>query len=508
MATLEEIIKLTKDPSNEKDRVLIAKAYDFAEKAHKNQKRFSGEPYFLHLTETAKILAGLGKGPVTIAAGLLHDSIEDAGIAPEMIEKEFSKEIRFLVEGVTKLGKLRYRGVERYVESLRKLFVAMSQDLRVLIIKLADRLHNMRTLQYVRKEKQKRIALETLEIYAPLAYRLGIRKLNRELEDLAFPYVYPEDHKKVEEILKKKHYETIAHLEKLRKTIVKGLTKSGITKIHTDYRVKGLYSLYKKLERKNWDIDSVYDIMAVRVIVPTIEDCYRVLGTIHSIWRPLPGRIKDYIAFPKPNGYRSLHTTIFTGDGSIMEIQIRSEEMHREAEYGVVSHFGYKEKIDLTSVKNATMAWVKQFLPLLSFGEKLNGNSSSVVTGDVPAWLRELAKIESGKSQHEEFMKEIKADFFKTRVFVFTPKGDVVDLPTDSTPIDFAYAIHSDIGDHMSGAKVNGKLVSLDTTLKNGDIVEIQVKENAKPSSRWLDLAKTTMAKKHIKTCLENRKQL
>lgn len=507
MATLEEILKLMKNPPDEKGAALIAKSYHFAEEAHKGQKRFSGDSYFLHLTETAKILAILGKGPITIAAGLLHDSIEDAGVASETIEKEFGKEIKFLVEGVTKLGKLRYRGAERYVESLRKLFVAMSQDLRVLIIKLADRLHNMRTLQYVRKEKQKRIALETLEIYAPLAYRLGIRKLNRELEDLAFPFVHPEDYKKVEEILKKKHRETISHLEKLRKTIVKGLTKSGVTNIHTDYRVKGLYSLYKKLERKNWDIDGIYDILAVRVIVPTIEDCYRVLGTIHSIWRPLPGRIKDYIAFPKPNGYRSLHTTIFTGDGSIMEIQIRSEDMHREAEYGVVSHFGYKEKLDIDSIKNATMAWVKQFLPLLSFGEKLNGSASPISTGDVPAWLRELAKIESGKNQHEDFIKEIKADFFKTRVFVFTPKGDVVDLPTDSTPIDFAYAIHSDIGDHMAGAKVGGKLVSLDTVLKNGDIVEIRVKENAKPSSKWLDIAKTTMAKKHIKTYLENHKR-
>jgi len=502
MASLEEIIKLMRETPNEKDSALIAKAYAFAEKAHTGQKRFSGDPYFLHLTETAKILAELGKGPITISAGLLHDSIEDANISPETIEKEFGKEIRFLVEGVTKLGKLRYRGVERYVESLRKLFVAMSQDLRVLIIKLADRLHNMRTLQYVRKEKQKRIASETLEIYAPLAYRLGIRKLNRELEDLAFPYVYPEEYEKVKEMLKKKHKETLGHLDQLRKSIVKGLTKAGITKIHTDYRVKGLYSLYQKLLRKNWDIDSVYDLLAVRVIVPTIEDCYRVLGTIHSIWRPLPGRIKDYIAFPKPNGYRGLHTTIFTGDGSIMEIQIRSEEIHREAEYGVVSHFGYKEKLDLKTITNSSMTWIKQFLPLLSFGERLNKENSSVMGGDVPIWLRELAKIESGQSQHEDFIKEIKADFFKTRIFIFTPKGDVVDLPGDASPIDFAYAIHSDIGDHMAGAKVNGKLVSLDTTLKNGDIVEILTKEKSKPTTKWLDIAKTTMAKRHIKALL------
>src|SRR3989344_4626666 len=505
MASFEEIIKLMKESPSIKDQAFISKAYHFAEEAHKTQKRFSGDPHFLHLTETAKILAEIAKGPITIAAGLLHDSIEDANVSPETIKKEFGEEVLFLVEGVTKLGKLRYRGVERYVESLRKLFVAMSQDLRVLIIKLSDRLHNMRTLQYVRKEKQKRIAQETLEIYAPLAYRLGIRKLNRELEDLAFPYVYPEEYEKVKELLKKKHRETIGHLEKLRKSIIKGLTKAGIRDIRTDYRVKGLYSLYQKLLRKNWDIDSVYDLLAVRVIVPTMEDCYRVLGTIHSIWRPLPGRIKDYIAFPKPNGYRSIHTTIFTGDGSIMEIQIRSEEMHKEAEYGVVSHFGYKEKLDLKKITNDSMSWIKQFLPLLSFGERLNKENSTIVSGDVPSWLRELAKIESGKSQHEEFIKEIKADFFKTRIFIFTPNGDVVDLPSDSSPIDFAYAIHSDVGNHLSGAKVNSKLVSLDTKLKNGDIVEIVTKDSAKPTAKWLDLAKTTMAKKHIKTALGDK---
>ncbi len=502
MATLEEIIKLLKEPT-EKDLALVKKAYEFAEEAHKDQKRFSGDPYFVHLSEVAKILAGLGVGATTVAAGLLHDSIEDAAVAPETVEKEFSKEIRFLVEGVTKLGKLRYRGVERYVESLRKLFVAMSQDLRVLIIKLCDRLHNMRTLQHVRLEKQRRIAEETLEIYAPLAYRLGIRRLNRELEDLAFPYVYPKEYAKVQELLRTKSRENMDHLKKLRKSIVKGLTKAGITNFHTDYRIKGLYSLYQKLVRKGWNIDAIYDILAVRIIVPSIEDCYRVLGTIHSIWRPLPGRIKDYIAFPRTNGYQSLHTTIFTGDGSIMEIQIRTEEMHRSAEYGVVSHFSYKERLDAKKLVGTGLTWIKQFLPLLSYGERIERMGDlSVLSGDVPAWLRELAKVESAENSHDEFMKEIKADFFNTRAFVFTPKGDVVDLPSDANLVDFAYAIHSDIGDHMAGARVNGKLVSLDTTLRNGDIVEILVKENAKPSQKWLDLAKTTLAKKHIRSTL------
>jgi GTP pyrophosphokinase len=502
MSTLPEIINLMKERDPE-GVLLVTKAYNFAEKAHKDQKRFSGDPYFVHLSETAKILAGLGMGAKTISAGLLHDSIEDANVSPELVEKEFGKEIRFLVEGVTKLGKLRYHGAERYVESLRKLFVAMAQDLRVLIIKLADRLHNMRTLQYVRKDKQHRIALETLEIYAPLAYRLGIRKLNRELEDLAFSYVYPDEFKKVQELLKSKGHETREHLEKLRKSIMKGLAKSGITNIQTDYRVKSIYSLYQKLLRKYWDIDSVYDIMAVRVIVPTVEDCYKVLGVVHKIWRPLPGRIKDYIAFPKPNGYRSLHTTIFTGDGSIMEIQIRTKDMQKESEYGIVSHIGYKEKFDLHDIKNAGINWIKQFLPLFSIGEKLEKeNLPAAISGDVPTWLGQLAKIESDHGQHDDFIKEIKADFFKTRVFVFTPKGDVVDLPTEASPVDFAYAIHSDVGDHMTGARVNGKMVAIDTILKNGDIVEILVKENARPSHRMLDSAKTSLAKKHIRNAM------
>jgi GTP pyrophosphokinase len=507
MATFEEIIAPIENLSEE-DKKLIKKAYDFAEEAHKNQKRFSGDPYFLHLTETAKILAETNMGALTISAGLLHDSIEDANITPETIEKEFGKEIMFMVEGVTKLGKLRYRGVQRYVESLRKLFVAMSQDLRVLIIKLCDRLHNKRTLEYVRPEKQRRIALETIEIYAPLAYRLGIRKLNRELEDLAFPYVYPEEYKKAKKLLKKKSQETSKNLEKLRKSIMKYLAKSGITRVHIDYRIKGIYSLYKKLERKEWDIDAIYDIMATRVIVKNVEDCYKALGLIHGHWRPLPGRIKDYIAFPKPNGYQSLHTTIFTGDGGITEVQIRTEEMHKDSEYGIASHFGYKENFDEKSFKNRTAtSWLTQFMPLFKSSSKLGGNSKNgVINGDVPTWLKELAKIETKPEHHEEFINDIKADFFKNRVFVFTPKGDVVDLPYNATPIDFAYAIHSNIGDHMSGVKINGKLVSIDTPLKNGDIVEVQVKENSKPTTRWVEIAKTSLAKRHIKGLLSKKK--
>lgn len=504
---VKEILELIKEPSKE-DIALIEHAYTFAEEAHKDHKRFSGEPYFVHLFETAKILAEIGMGPISIAAGLLHDSIEDVGVKAETIEKQFGKEILFLVEGVTKLGKLRYSGAERHIESLRKLFVAMSQDLRVLIIKLADRLHNMRTLQYVRPKKRERIALETLQIYAPLAYRLGIRRFSRELDDLAFPYVHPKEYERVKLLMRQKGKESIEHLEKFLKSIKKGLAKSGITDIHTLFRVKGLYSLYRKLDRKEWDIAKVYDISAARIIVPTIEDCYRVLGAIHAIWRPLPGRIKDYIAFPKPNGYRGIHTTIFTGDGSIVEVQIRTDEMHRQAEYGIASHFEYKDRLNPKKTDGLNVSWVKQFLPSFTWGNKATEPhpGKRVLNGDVPSWVKDLASYESN-TEGNEFIENLKTDFFEDRIFIFTPKGDVVDLPVGSSPVDFAYAIHSEVGDHMVGAKVGGKLVSLDTQLRNGDIVEIITKASSHPTTKWIDFAKTTIAKRKIKAFLEGSAQ-
>jgi GTP pyrophosphokinase len=511
--SVEEILKLMDSPTEE-DKELIRKAYNFAETAHQSQKRYSGEPYFVHAFETAKILAELGLGTISISAGLLHDILEDAGVKPETIEKEFGKEILFLVEGVTKLGKLRYHGAERHIESLRKLFVAMSQDLRVLIIKLSDRLHNMRTLQYVPKEKQKRIASETLEIYAPLAYRLGIRKLNRELEDLSFSYVYPKEYEETKNLLKQKKKEDLEHLEKFSKSIKKGLAKSEITNITTDYRVKNLYSLFQKLKRKDNDIEKIYDILALRVIVPEVEDCYKVLGAIHAIWRPLPGRIKDYIAFPKPNGYHGLHTTVFTGDGNIVEIQIRTQEMHHDAEYGIASHFAYKKNtLGKKSGYVGNMAWFKQFLPSFIFGEPIKDSPANATTvygascKGVPNWVKDLAQFEKSDNPDQiEFIDNLKTDFFSNRIFIFTPKGDVIDLPIDSSPIDFAYAIHSDIGNHMTGAKVNGKMASFDQKLQNGDIVEIITKESAHPNIKWLEFAKTTMAKKHIKGAVEGKK--
>jgi GTP pyrophosphokinase len=359
----------------------------------------------------------------------------------------------------------------------------------------------MQTIGELPQEKRDRIALETLEIFAPLAYRLGIRKLNRELEDLAFPYVYPEDYERVKKLLKTKSSETSRHLERFHKSVKRALAKEGITKIQTGYRFKGLFSLRRKLVRKDWDIDKIYDISALRIIVPTIADCYQALGVIHTVWRPLPGRIKDYIAFPKPNNYRGIHTTIFTGDGSIMEVQIRTEEMHRKTEYGM--HFEYKETMENPKSNFSKMAWIKRFFPAFILGNKEIKSNTEAPSKVVPAWIRNLSEYDKEMSDNEDYVEDIKVDFFGDRVFVFTPKGDVIDLPKDSNPIDFAYAIHSGIGNHMSGAKVNGKLVSLNTTLQNGDIIEIISKTNAHPSSKWIELAKTVLAKKHIRSALE-----
>ena len=506
MAAVKDIVDKMRSPSKE-DIALITKAYVFAEEAHKDHSRYSGEPYFVHLFETGKNLAELGMDPQTIAAGLLHDSIEDARVKEETIEKEFGKEILFLIQGVTKLGALKYRGAERHTESLRKLFVAMAEDIRVIIIKLVDRLHNMRTLEHVPEEKQRRIALETLEIYAQLAYRLGIGKLKGELEDLAFPYVYPTEYATVKKLLDEKNLQTIKILEGVRTALLKKLTEEKAPVIHTDYRVKRLYSLYRKLKEKQMDVEKIYDLAALRVIVPTIADCYQVLGIIHGMWQPLPGRIKDYIAFPKPNGYRSLHTTIFTGDGGIAEIQIRTEEMHREAEFGIASHLLYTEG-ETKAGLYGNLVWLMSLLPGSGLIKKIRGNGDvepleKATQAQVPEWIKELANHQG--EEPKEFMENLRRDFFEHRVFVFTPKGDVIDLPVDSSPLDFAYAIHSEIGDHTAGAKVNGKMVSLETPLKNGDIVEIVTKHSSKPTRKWLDIVKTLLAKRHIKNLLDEQ---
>lgn len=515
MATLAEIISAMKIAPSKEEADLVSRAYHFAEKAHAPQKRYSGEPYFVHITETARNLAELGMGPTTIAAGLLHDVLEDGNTPVPEIEKQFGKDIFFLVEGVTKLGKIRYHGSKRHNESLRKLFVAMSQDVRVLIIKLADRLHNMETLQYVPEHKRLRIAEETLQIYAPIAYRLGIRKLQRELENLSFPYVHPKEYKEIETILKGRKKEDAQRLEKFHKSIVKALAKAGLTKIKTDYRIKSIFSLYKKYVRKEKNIEKIYDVLAIRIIVPTIEDCYKVLGTIHATWRPLPGRIKDYIAFPKPNGYRAIHTTIFTGDGAIIDVHIKTDEMHKESEYGIASHLTFKGEFGKSEGGGnpafAWFAWITKLLPRL-FNIKRGPAGTTFVSSekatDIPTWIKELAEYQSAlATEKDDYIDNLKADFFDERIFVFTPKGDVVDLPIHSTPIDFAYSIHSDIGDHMAGAKVNGKLVSFDSSLKNGDIVEVIVKPSSTPTQKWLEIVKTNMARRHIKAVLEKAEQ-
>ncbi len=495
----EEIIQLLDSPKSE-DKLLIKKAYDFAFRAHNGQLRKSGQPYFIHVYETAKILAGLKMSPETVVAGFLHDSIEDGVASEAEIKKEFGDEIFFLVNGVTKLGKVKYQGTEKHIESLRKFLVATAQDIRVLIVKLADRLHNMRTLEFVPELKQKRIALETLEIYAPLAYRLSIRMLSRELEDLAFKFLEPKEYEKTIEILKNTQSKALPELEKFIKSLKKALAENNITEFSTDFRQKGIYSFYKKYKDHDEDVSQIYDVLAARVCVPNITDCYKVLGIIHANWRPLPGRIKDYIASPKPNGYKSLHTTVFTGDGSIIEIQIRTDEMQYIAEYGIASHLSYKQHGSKTT---SNEDWFAQFLP------KITNFSEAKDSKEVPKWMIEL--VESQKNikndlEKREFIEDLKVDFFNQRIFVLTPKGDVVDLPLGATVLDFAFAIHSSIGEHTSGAKLNNKMVSLDTQIKNGDIVEILTKESAKPSAKWLEIVKTNMARRHISNYLEKVK--
>jgi len=511
MFSAQDIYTKLTDPT-EADRNLVVKAYEYAEKAHKGHTRYSGEPYMVHVAAVGYKLADMGMGARTIAAGLLHDTIEDTPVTDEDIRREFGEEILFLVEGVTKLSSVRYYGTDRHNESLRKLFVATSQDIRVLIIKLIDRLHNMETLEHVPKEKQTRIATETLEIYVAVAYRLGMNRIRKELEDLAFPYVYPEEHQKVCDMLEQKTAKSESILERERKSLQRKMAESGLKDFQTSYRVKGLYSLFQKLQRKEWDIEDIFDLLAMRVVVNSVEECYRTLGIIHEVWRPLPKRVKDYIAFPKPNGYQSIHTTVTTPHGTILEIQIRTEKMHHEAEYGVASHVMYKERRG--EAKTSSRGFGK-LVPTLF--RPFTVRESNGVTGDImvtmnkphnekiPHWIGQIGEMYTAeKTSGAEFVSDMQEDFFTNRIFVFTPNGDVVDLPVGATPIDFAYAIHSEVGNHVAGVKVNKKLVQLDTVLKNGDIVEVDTKKNAKPSPKWLDFAKTSVAKRRIKAELQD----
>lgn len=516
MITAKDIIVELNSPT-EADVALITKAYETAQKAFEGVKRYSGEPYITHLASVAHKLAKMGFGPRTTAAGLLHDIIEDTEVNAEDIRTQFGEEILFLVEGVTKLSSVRYYGTDRHNESLRKLFVATSQDIRVLIIKLTDRLHNMETLQHVPKEKQLRIARETLEIYVPVAHRLGMGRIRKELEDLAFPYVYPEEYKRVCELLAKSTEKSLTMLERERKSLQKKLADSGILDFKTSFRVKGLYSLFHKLKRKDWDISDVYDLLAMRVVVSSMEDCYKALGVIHEMWRPLPKRVKDYIAFPKPNGYQSIHTTVTTPHGNILEIQIRTEKMHHEAEYGVASHIIYKLQTEKSVTNAQNTSWFINLIPSLfrpfAWREQSKNIASAKVTKDkphrekIPQWINQIGEMYTHEqTSSAEFVADMRKDFFTNRIFVFTPNGDVVDLPLGATPIDFAYAIHSEVGDHIAGVKVNNKLVQLDTELKNGDIVQVETKKSAHPSPKWIQIAQTSVAKRHVKAYLAEQK--
>ncbi|MEZ4200675.1 MAG: HD domain-containing protein [Candidatus Paceibacterota bacterium] len=510
MVSAKDIIAKMHEPTDA-DRALVEKAYNLSNQAHEGITRYSGEPFMSHVATVALYLAEMGMGPRTITAGLLHDIIEDTEVDEDKIREEFGEEILFLVDGVTKLSSVRYYGADRHNESLRKLFIATSQDIRVLIIKLVDRLHNMQTLEYVPKEKQQRIARETLEVYVPVAHRLGMGRIRKELEDLAFPYVYPEEYKRVKSLLTSKTQKSEEVLERERRSVQKRLGEAGLRDFVTAYRVKGLYSLFQKLKRKDWDIERIFDLMAMRIVVDSMEQCYQVLGIVHDMWRPLPKRVKDYIAFPKPNGYQSIHTTVTTDHGTILEIQIRTKRMHHEAEYGVAPHMIYKNK---TEGKKATEESDGKFANLIPslfrpFAWRDRQTSSPSTKRDrshherIPDWIREIGEMyTTEKSTSQEFADDMQRDFFTSRIFVFTPNGDVVDLPAGASPIDFAYTIHSEVGNHVSGAKVNNKLVSLDTELRNGDIVEIETKKTATPSHKWLEFAKTSIAKRRIRTAL------
>ena len=493
----DEIIRAMQSPTA-KDVEVIKDAYDFAEVAHGTEMRKSGEPYIIHPRAIALTLAKLGMDRDTIVGGILHDTIEDTEVKIDEIEKRYGPTVSFLVESVTKLSKIKYRGLERHVESLRRLMVATANDLRVIIIKLADRLHNMETIQYVEPvEKRLRIALETKDVYVPIAERLGMGLLKAQLEDLSFKTLEPERYKKTEEFLKLRAKEATSALEETTKELRRALAEGGIKNFRTEARVKNVHSFAAKLVRKDNDVDKVYDIFAIRVIVPKADDCYKTLGIVHALWRPMPGRVKDYIANQKPNGYRSLHTTIISRQKLLVEIQIRSEDMQQESKFGIASHFSYKHTAGGSKTSPTTWAW--QFVPSLM---RMATGQAQTTSAPMPRWLAELNEAATQFREQKAFQDALKDDFFATRMFVFTPKGDVIDLPKGATPIDFAYAIHSDIGDKVAGALVNGKMAQLGRELKSSDIVEVITKKNAKPNAKWLDYAKTSGAKHHIRNTL------
>ena len=474
--TIEDIVNKMKKNNKKSDIKLIMKAYNYAKEKHGDQLRKSGEPYIIHPIQVAYTLAELELDDATICAALLHDVVEDTEVTHQDLINEFGIEIAEMVDGVTKLSKLNYESVEEaQVENYRKMFLAMGKDIRVIMIKLSDRLHNMRTLKYLSRDRQIANAKETMDLYAPLANRLGIYSLKWELEDLSFKYLYPEEYREIVEGIDRKREERLQFIDKIEEQIKQELKKQKIEAEITG-RAKHLYSIYRKMKRDNITLDQIYDLFALRIIVNSVKDCYAALGVVHELYNPMPGRFKDYIAVPKPNMYQSLHTTLIGEKGTPFEVQIRTWDMHRIAEYGIAAHWAYKEA---------------------SFAKGKKANVK--VSEDKLAWLRETLEWQKDMQDPQEFLNTLKTELFEDEVYVFTPKGDIKVLPSGSTPIDYAYSIHAEIGHHMTGCKINSKMMPIITKLKNGDIIEIITSENSKgPSRDWLKFIQSSTAKNKI----------